>query len=341
MPWMVIMSIENLNILTNIISSIFLPISVTIAVISIILDHKRRIIQSTIEYYHKMTDELKESSTSILRENIENHYKNDSYIKINSTDSFYLENKKIIIKWFETLEEFAVAIKKGVYNLKMYMDCEGRALVVLFDYLYPIFIDRRKGDGCNNRYTELFKIYNKIKIKYKKIDKKSSKKKNKRNLIWYVAYGSNLCRDRFMIYINGGFYNVNNQTYDGCRDKTPPLKDKPFLIPHELYFGYTSSYWENKGVAFIDADKSGVTLGRAFLITEEQFYDIQKQEGATDDWYGRIVNLVNTDDNIPCKSFTSKKRHKTNIPSEKYVEIISRGLSETYPQLKYCNKEIT
>ena len=159
----------------------------------------------------------------------------------------------------------------------------------------------------------------------------------KDKLVWYVAYGSNLLRERFMIYINGGRFKANGKPYDGCKNKTPPIKDKPYLLPYELYFGNESPSWDMKGVAFIDANKEGITLGRAYLITEEQFLEIQSQEGCSDKWYGHIVKIANDSENIPYNSFTSKKRNLENNPSEKYLKIFHMGLCETYPQLMVFN----
>ena len=161
--------------------------------------------------------------------------------------------------------------------------------------------------------------------------------------VWYVAYGSNLCKERFMTYINGGLFQGIRNLHKGCNDKSPPVREKPFLIPHEVYFGNKASTWDGMGVAFIDADRFGVALGRAYLITEEQFYEIQKQEGLSNEWYGRIVELKCENDNIPHMTFTSNDRHKDNMPSEKYLDIIYKGLCETYPQFSCLqqNQETT
>ena len=155
--------------------------------------------------------------------------------------------------------------------------------------------------------------------------------------VWYVAYGSNLCRARFMAYIEGGLFPGNGRTYKGCSDKSPPLQDKPFLVPYEMYFGNEAASWDGMGVAFLDADKPGIALGRAYLITEEQFYDVQEQEGAFDEWYGRIVELHNEAGDIPYKTFTSRIRRPEKSPGKKYLDVIFKGLNETYPQFVLYN----
>ena len=157
----------------------------------------------------------------------------------------------------------------------------------------------------------------------------------KKQYVWYVAYGSNLLMERFLCYIKGGSFRGNDKIYRGCADTSPPLKDKPFLIPYELYFGNESGSWDGGGVAFIDADKPGIALGRAYLITYEQFLDIQRQEGVSDEWYGRIVEIAAGVGDIPHKTFTSLHRRLDNMPNNKYLDVLLEGLCETYPQLRY------
>ena len=151
--------------------------------------------------------------------------------------------------------------------------------------------------------------------------------------VWYVTYGTNILRSRFMLYIEGGKLEATGKLYEGCNDKSPPIHDKPFTIPYELYYGLTSSNWDNAGIAFIDADISGITLGRAYLITREQFYDIQKQESPKGKWYGRIVELPSAVGDIPHLTFTGEKRHRENPPSQNYLEVVHQGICETYPQM--------
>ena len=155
----------------------------------------------------------------------------------------------------------------------------------------------------------------------------------KNQYVWYVTYGSSMRKEQLLAYINGGLFRANGKTYRGCTDKSPPLRDKPFLLPFDLYFGNESKSWNGSGVAFIDADTPGVTLGRAYLITEEQFFEIQKQAGASDKWYGKVVELSFGVNDIPYKTFTSKIRRPENKPSKNYLNTFFEGLCETYPQL--------
>ncbi len=52
--------------------------------------------------------------------------------------------------------------------------------------------------------------------------------------VWYASFGSNLNRNRFMRYIDGGVAAGAKIPQPGCSDKTPPLKDAPIKIPHQL-----------------------------------------------------------------------------------------------------------
>jgi gamma-glutamylcyclotransferase (GGCT)/AIG2-like uncharacterized protein YtfP len=144
------------------------------------------------------------------------------------------------------------------------------------------------------------------------------------NLIWYVTYGSNLLLERFTYYIKGGEY--NGKSYKGCKDKTLPLAQKRVTIQYLRYFGKSSSRWDHRGVAFLDSKTPGNTTGRAYLITQEQLKDIQKQEGS---WYDLVLKLPNID-SLPAATLTSTTRHSDNGPSEEYKKVIKTGMIETF-----------
>jgi hypothetical protein len=98
--------------------------------------------------------------------------------------------------------------------------------------------------------------------------------------VWYASYGSNLHRDRFLTYVRGGKPQGSKRTYQGCRDRTVPQHDIAIRFngarPH---FALHSSVW-NGGIAFIDTQKgeTATGLGRAYLLTREQFEDVVAQE---------------------------------------------------------------
>src|SRR3990170_1609889 len=104
---------------------------------------------------------------------------------------------------------------------------------------------------------------------------------NNQLLVWYASYGSNLLyEDGFLGYIEGKVRRGCREPEKGCKDKTPPRTDKTIDIPFPLYFAERSSKWNNGGVAFISLsrDENNPTVGRMYLITEEQFIDVVKQE---------------------------------------------------------------
>jgi len=150
--------------------------------------------------------------------------------------------------------------------------------------------------------------------------------------VWYACYGSNILRERFMLYIQGGFCRFNNRNYKPCNDKSAPLESKPISIPYKSYFGNSSGSWEGGGVAFLEPKRNDNinTLGKMYLITEEQFNDVNKQEGPW--WYNLIINL-GTLNGVPIKTFTHSKMFPRNLPVQKYLKVIKDGISETYPNL--------
>lgn len=98
------------------------------------------------------------------------------------------------------------------------------------------------------------------------------------NMLWYAAFGSNVNRDRFLEYIRGGTSRFNGAPLPGCRNTQDPIRDYALAINRELYFARFSERWGG-GVAFVRSEPSrSQTLGRAYLITEEQFVDIASQE---------------------------------------------------------------
>ncbi len=174
------------------------------------------------------------------------------------------------------------------------------------------------------------------------------------NLVWYASYGSNLCSRRFMGYIEGGQPDDVSSSHPGCRDKTPPKDDQPIKISYPLYFAKQSPRWDGKGVAFIGLKKeeTDVTLGRMYLITEQQFIDVVSQENDEakisidfqkakqrgsmvfhESWYGNLVYL-GEQDGFPIYTFTSDKNIAMETPvapSPQYLQEIISGLKEVYP----------
>ena len=113
-----------------------------------------------------------------------------------------------------------------------------------------------------------------------------------------------------------------------CSDKTAPIEDRPIVIPFDIYFAYSSSRWDRKGVAFLNDSKEGMTCGRMYKITMNQFNDIQRMEGSI---YGKRISLGTVED-TPVYTFSSPSiRTDIKEPSKLYINTIKEGLKEIYP----------
>ncbi len=146
-------------------------------------------------------------------------------------------------------------------------------------------------------------------------------------LVWYVAYGSNLLRERFLCYLAGGSFE-GSDVHRGAADPAPPRDEAAMTVPYERYFAYEVPRWGGGGVAFVDPYVRGTTLGRAYLITQGQFADVVAQENAAAGWYGCTLGLGERD-GVPVLTFTSLDRGPARAPSASYLDVIARGEAET------------
>jgi hypothetical protein len=168
--------------------------------------------------------------------------------------------------------------------------------------------------------------------------------------VWYASYGSNLCRDRFLCYVQGGRPPGASRDYPGARDGTPPEHDRPVALPGEIFFGWDSPTWGG-GIAFYDAGAEGAALGRAYRVTSEQFADVAAQEmhrapgqaldlsqviehTRHDVGPGRYeaLQLVGELDGEPVLTFTSPDPGllQHNPPASAYLALLARGLGESH-----------
>jgi hypothetical protein len=111
---------------------------------------------------------------------------------------------------------------------------------------------------------------------------------NEKKYVWYCSYGSNLNRDRFMTYINGGLARNCTLKHIGCRDKSEPIDSIFVKLPHiEMFFAKKSINWGGGGVGFIRRKQEHVstseTIVRLYLITAQQFIDVVAQENGIHD----------------------------------------------------------
>jgi len=156
-----------------------------------------------------------------------------------------------------------------------------------------------------------------------------------RNYVWYAGYGSNLNKQRFYCYIEGGTPTFGKRASDGCTDKTLPADEQDIILPYELYFAlpfnaHGTSNWGDGGVAFLSdtLTESSATRCRLWKITEEQYEEVWGQESKS--WYGKPIKLGKIDD---CPVWTiTHEMPVTRIvrPSVPYLKTIIVGLKETF-----------
>jgi hypothetical protein len=168
-------------------------------------------------------------------------------------------------------------------------------------------------------------------------------------LVWYAAYGSNLSRERFDVYLRGGTPAGGAHEYPGCRNETPPIDDRSWQCGFRMRFGGSSRTWGG-GVALIDDAQDGVPARvRLYLITLEQFADVVAQEnwlepGSVDltevtfaphhvigpDHVYRVVLQVGEIDGSPVLTITQDPSAPTATPTMRYLTHIARGLREAH-----------
>ncbi|MFD4434279.1 histone deacetylase [Nocardia sp. NPDC058497] len=173
--------------------------------------------------------------------------------------------------------------------------------------------------------------------------------------VWYAAYGSNMHAARFAYYRRGGTPPGTSHTYPGFRDPTPPAAVTALTLRGCLYFAWQSPVWTG-GVAFYaDRPAAGWPTGvaaRGYLLTVEQFADLQAQEmyrepgagfdlarvltdGAVRLGPGRYETVLHagTEDGVPILTFTAPWKAETvalQQPSARYLAMIGAGLRESH-----------
>jgi hypothetical protein len=133
-------------------------------------------------------------------------------------------------------------------------------------------------------------------------------------VVWYVAYGSNLSEARFRRYVDR------------------PLADRPTTIGHPLWFGGESRIWTG-GRAYVDHHPAPerVTLARAWLLDAGQWDDLHAQENAAGS-YPTVLDLGRYE-GVPVRSFTGPDAFDPAActrPSVDYLRTIATGLAEAH-----------
>lgn len=165
--------------------------------------------------------------------------------------------------------------------------------------------------------------------------------------LWYVGYGSNLNRTRFMTYLLGGSGGDSAHHHPGARDSSSPSGERVVQIDGGLWFGGKSQKWDG-GVAHLDVDRAGDVIGRAWRIRLGQLADLVAQEMdlvpgsvelGSDDVLGsgeiiadgsrqaRLISLAPIEDE-PAVTFTFVDRGHQRPPSPGYLATMVVGLRE-------------
>ena len=157
-----------------------------------------------------------------------------------------------------------------------------------------------------------------------------------REYVWYVSYGSNILKERFMCYIEGGSFE-ESRSRQPCIDTAHPLAVKTFDIPYDMYFGNISRSWGNGGVSFLDASKKGHALGVAYLITKEQFEHVATQENGGrypggGEWYDDFIDLGEMD-GFKVKTITNNILRRYNNPCRAYMDALHKGIRQNWPDM--------
>jgi hypothetical protein len=174
------------------------------------------------------------------------------------------------------------------------------------------------------------------------------------SLVWYVAYGSNLSRERLRCYLSGGSAHGAKLGQRGARDPRPPLASRPTHLPYRLRFAGVSRVWGG-GKAFVRPPLEGRarserrgTLARAWLVRRQQFDDVAAQESSRDhlplgldelrrrghvrlgDGAYDLVLYCGELDDIPMVTFTTPRPLEPNAPSIAYLRTLARGLGDCH-----------
>jgi hypothetical protein len=172
--------------------------------------------------------------------------------------------------------------------------------------------------------------------------------------VFYAAYGSNLCAERFGCYLSGGRPPGVAHAHMGARDPRPPSAWRRLWVRGTLYFSGTSRLWGG-APAFLELDPAAETemALRAYKVTWGQLEDVIAQESARQTIaldlepktlvegfstvvgagrYDRLVCL-GTIEGIPVVTLTAPWR-LTEVapaaPSLPYLATLVRGLREAF-----------
>lgn len=169
--------------------------------------------------------------------------------------------------------------------------------------------------------------------------------------IWYASYGSNLLRQRFLTYLEGGLVprSTSGEAQVGARNAALPSADRPFVLDYHLLFAHSAQRWGGGGVAKIGVspNPTAATQSRAWRITVGQLEDVFAQENKRptvpvdldrlvgekrlevhDSWYGTLL-CAGAIDGEPVLTFTGPTPNVILAPADaSYLRVVGDGLRE-------------
>lgn len=173
------------------------------------------------------------------------------------------------------------------------------------------------------------------------------------DLVWYVAYGSNMCPERLGCYLAGGRPVGASRTYLGARDPRPPRRSEPLWLRHVVVFAGVSRIWDGGGVAFLEPTprSDAVSPAVGHLLGREQLADIVAQENGGESPGPELVELpgegrllrvaagrydsllgLRPIDGHAAVSLTAASRPVANDPSPAYCAAMERGRAHWWPR---------
>jgi hypothetical protein len=151
------------------------------------------------------------------------------------------------------------------------------------------------------------------------------------DLVWYVSYGSNLNRSRFLAYLQGGRVAGNDVDHAGSTDPAPPRHDVAVELEHSLYFAGRSKRWGGTSAAFVSLSvQDPPCFARAYLITEGQFLDVVRQEN------GLHRDIADFEQRL---HVAKEHGHARLLPKGFYTELLFCGERNDHPMLTFTASE--